>query len=485
VKNWRESLRGEEGSFIVGIGAGISGLTAAWKLAETFGDRVILLEREDYVGGLAATIRRNGFSVDIGSHRLHEDCAEEEGSLIEDLVGAELLRRPRNGKIYLGGHGLPYPPRSLDMLTAFGLPLLFHFGRDLLLAKIKQRMNSKIPVTFEEFATLKVGRSLYEHFYRPYAIKLYGICPSSLSADPPANRVRSFSVRSPLKRRLTGGMMPRRQTYLYPASGIGRLADCLKERFLKCGGRLDLRAKVEGFVYERDRSIREIRFRSRDGQLQSLRTNIVFSSIPLKELSWLIASSDRGMQLPPLDLRWRNLRLLHIVTSDRIPRNHETYYFPEPDITFGRVSELNKYSQQLNQDPDRAVLTIEIPCNEDDDVWKISEERLAGICIPQLQRFGILRVPLTRNPEYFSMGIENAYPLFDLGYRQSCERIIESLNTCQNLYVFGRSALYLHCNIDHCIHMGIELGRFLTSRDRAKKKWDEVQNGFNSFRVRE
>ncbi len=62
---------------------------------------------------------------------------------------------------------------------------------------------------------------------------------------------------------------------------------------------------------------------------------------------------------------------------------------------FGRVSELNKYSPALNPNPEETVLTVEIPCSENDDKWNMSDDELGELCSKELQRFGILKTPVT------------------------------------------------------------------------------------------
>src|SRR5215813_14806764 len=52
---------------VVVVGGGISGLTAAWKLAER-GLRVTLLEAEDETGGQARAFDVGGKTVEHGSH---------------------------------------------------------------------------------------------------------------------------------------------------------------------------------------------------------------------------------------------------------------------------------------------------------------------------------------------------------------------------------------------------------------------------------
>jgi protoporphyrinogen oxidase len=57
------------------LGGGVAGVTFALE-ASRRGRRVVLLEREDQVGGLARTLRFGDFRFDIGGHRFHSRWPE-------------------------------------------------------------------------------------------------------------------------------------------------------------------------------------------------------------------------------------------------------------------------------------------------------------------------------------------------------------------------------------------------------------------------
>src|SRR5512135_1812680 len=83
---WRgRALKGnmtDEVRKVIILGAGITGLTVAWELSKVYPGRVILLENEPTVGGLAATLTQGDLSLDLGSHRLHEGYHPEVDALI-------------------------------------------------------------------------------------------------------------------------------------------------------------------------------------------------------------------------------------------------------------------------------------------------------------------------------------------------------------------------------------------------------------------
>ena len=81
------------------IGAGITGLAAAWKLAES-GVSVTVIEKENFVGGLAATIDWDGWKFDFGPHNFHTN----DNSIIEfyqDKLPGKFKKRDLKVQLYI------------------------------------------------------------------------------------------------------------------------------------------------------------------------------------------------------------------------------------------------------------------------------------------------------------------------------------------------------------------------------------------------
>ena len=97
------------------LGAGPAGLTAGYLLARR-GERVVVLEAGDQVGGLARTEVRDGYRFDLGGHRFFTKSAEVEALWLE-LLGDELLLRPRLSRIHWRGRFIDYPLRAGDVVA--------------------------------------------------------------------------------------------------------------------------------------------------------------------------------------------------------------------------------------------------------------------------------------------------------------------------------------------------------------------------------
>lgn len=87
------------------VGAGPSGLAAAWRLKGA-GRKVIVLESRDRVGGQLLTVKRNGFLMEAGTTILpaaYEDVMRlvREAGLLQDLIPANsLMGFMRDGKLH-------------------------------------------------------------------------------------------------------------------------------------------------------------------------------------------------------------------------------------------------------------------------------------------------------------------------------------------------------------------------------------------------
>ena len=124
-------------------------------------------------------------------------------------------------------------------------------------AKARGWTTRREPDNFEDFTISKVGRSLYERFYKPYAEKLYGMPAHLLSRDPAVHRVRKFSLgeayRDTVKR-----LSHHKWFYYYPRRGIGQLGEELRQHFERVGGRLYCASGVQQVRLCPDGRIQEV-----------------------------------------------------------------------------------------------------------------------------------------------------------------------------------------------------------------------------------
>ena len=89
-------------SDVIILGAGLAGLAAAEGVLR-YGEKPLVIEKEEIVGGLCASVRKNGFIFDFGGHRFlphHKETADFARNLFPDN---SLVLRNRRSQIYLNG----------------------------------------------------------------------------------------------------------------------------------------------------------------------------------------------------------------------------------------------------------------------------------------------------------------------------------------------------------------------------------------------
>ncbi len=74
------------------IGAGLSGLTVAWKLKQIQGHSILLLEQSARAGGAISSHSEDGYLAEGGPHGFLDNCAESQSLLTETGLDKECLK---------------------------------------------------------------------------------------------------------------------------------------------------------------------------------------------------------------------------------------------------------------------------------------------------------------------------------------------------------------------------------------------------------
>jgi hypothetical protein len=103
------------------LGAGVKGLTAAFRLAQA-GNRVIVLEKESRVGGVCRSFLRKGQVLDLGPHLLWNQHKETRKLIKEIGIGEMVYRKKINHALYYNGRFYVYN-RIVELLKLAPLSL--------------------------------------------------------------------------------------------------------------------------------------------------------------------------------------------------------------------------------------------------------------------------------------------------------------------------------------------------------------------------
>ncbi|HXU79487.1 MAG TPA: UDP-galactopyranose mutase [Methylomirabilota bacterium] len=161
------------------VGAGYAGSVLAERLGRGSGKQVLLVDRRPHIGGNAYDEYDDaGILVHkYGPHIFHTNCRE-----VFDYLSRFTTWRQYQHKVLASVDGQLVPiPINLDTInTLYGLHLN-SFEMEQFLAS---RAEARDPVrTSEDVVVSKIGRELYEKFFRGYTRKQWGLDPSELDSQ--------------------------------------------------------------------------------------------------------------------------------------------------------------------------------------------------------------------------------------------------------------------------------------------------------------
>jgi protoporphyrinogen oxidase len=176
------------------LGAGVAGLAAAHYLSRSSRQAVIVLEREERVGGLASTLDWEGCRIDLGPHRIYTLLPEIERFIL-DLLGDEVLRVRRQSSMFLRGRYLRYPVSFGEILKTLGFACAARIGLGYAgsLLSFWKRL-SRSEESYADYISSRFGGYLYRLLFQDYAIKVWQEDPSNLSADMARVRLAAPSL---------------------------------------------------------------------------------------------------------------------------------------------------------------------------------------------------------------------------------------------------------------------------------------------------
>ncbi|PKN03621.1 hypothetical protein CVU75_01375 [Candidatus Dependentiae bacterium HGW-Dependentiae-1] len=312
---------------VVIIGAGLTGLSAAYHLEQEGFFDYTLFEKEVIPGGLCRSVRKNGFTFDYTGHLLH--CNDPYiSSLLQTLsTKLPLTKAQRSSHIYSYDTLTPYPYQQ----QLYGLPPTVI--ADCIEGFVARKKKDN-PRSFIAWVNAHFGAGFGAHFFFPYQQKLLAYELEKVTASWTGRFVPSTSLRKLIE----GAVAPLapinvgyNAQFLYPtAGGIDQLITALTHS-------LTLAPITHNTVEHIDIAHKKITFTS--GKTESYDTLI--STMPLNQLLSAITSTEtptikRLKQAAP-KLHCNSVINVNLAIAREItPRTHWIYY-PEKRYPFYRI----------------------------------------------------------------------------------------------------------------------------------------------------
>jgi protoporphyrinogen oxidase/predicted dehydrogenase len=431
------------------LGGGPAGLTAAYVLGRR-GRPATVFEADGTVGGIAKTIEFNGYRFDLGGHRFFTKVQTVQ-RLWEEVLGSEFVKRPRLSRIYYNGKFFAYPITAKDVVGRLGLWESFRCTLSYLWSARRRRSEAH---TFEEWVTTRFGRRLYDAFFRSYTEKVWGIPGSQIRALWAAQRIKNFSLGRAILSIL--GIRRKNVTTLieefhYPRLGPGQMWEAFARRAEEYSIPVRVKQRCVSIRHADDR-VQSVVIRE-NGTIEEHDVDSVVSSIALKDLVLhLDPPAPADVQAAARRLRYRDLVLVALMTTEAEPFPDNWIYLHDPETRAGRVQNYGAWSEDMVR-PGTTCLGVEYFCFEGDDIWKLADEEAVELAKQELSRIGL--IDPSKVVDGVKVLVPKAYPMYDAEYEEAVATIRSYLERFENLQTCGRNGLHRYNNQDHSMWTAI------------------------------
>jgi protoporphyrinogen oxidase len=479
------------------IGAGPAGLTAALQLLRETNIKPLVFESSYQVGGISKTVNHNGNRMDLGGHRFFsksdwvmdwwqdilpirkDDAADDVAITYRNktrtvaAAGASdgdcMLVRPRTSRIYFLRRFFDYPIK-MNWTTIKNLGIV-RLAR-IMASYLWIRLFPRLPETsLEDFIINRFGRELYLTFFKDYTEKVWGVPCHEISAEWGAQRIKGLSISAALKH--AAGVIMRKirgdneqkatntsliERFLYPRLGPGQMWETVARKVKMSGGEIHYGHRATRLFHENGQ-VTGVEFVDAAGATHRINADYVISTMPVRDLVLgLTPPAPAPVQDVAAGLMYRSFITAGVAvkklkpspysapnsTTNLLPDNW--IYIQEKEVKLGRLQIFNNWSPDLVADPNSVWLGLEYFCDEDDELWRMSEAEFCAFAIKELAQIDLIDPADVTDTTVVK--VEKAYPAY-FGSYNNFSTIREYMDGFANLFLVGRNGMHRYNNQDH------------------------------------
>ena len=431
------------------VGAGLAGLSTAYHLS---GLPYRLYEREQEVGGLCRSYKKDGFTFDYTGHLLHFRQAEIK-ALVERLLEGKLQKHARQSFIYSHRTYTEYP----FQVNTFGLPP--EVVRECLMGFIATLTNQQAGPppqdrSFKEWILDNLGEGMAKHFMVPFNEKLWQVSLDELTSDWVSWLVPKPELKDVVNGALgiKGKSFGYNPSFLYPANdGI----KVLPESFVPGIDGITHGAELVEVDTKRRRAI--FRDHSQGGTREERYESLV-STIPVPELVSRCLDFPAPLKEAAAALRWVSVYNINLGIGREQVSDKHWIYFPEVEYPFYRAGFPMNFSPSLGP-PGCSSMYVEMSHKPTEHQ---SAEQLIGQVRAGLEQTGIL-CPDDELVVSDVKDLHYAYVYFDHHRAQAMPAILAELER-RGIYSVGRYGRWEHTSMEDAIGQGKQVAERLRAQ---------------------
>ena len=443
---------------IVIIGAGPTGLGAAYRLHELGYDNWVLYEKSDGVGGHATShVDQHGFVWDEGGHVIFSHYPYFD-KLLDKVLGKEVHERIRESWIVQGDDSwVPYPFQS----NLRYLPKEIQVSCLVGAAKAAANGGSNQAGNFRDWILATFGEGIAEAFMFPYNSKVWTTPLERMSKGWIAERVAVVDFKRLL------------ENVLYQRDDVGWGPNS-KFKFPLHGGTGEIyrrmaayfpdKIKVGKKLAEVDLAAKRVSFEDGTGDTY----DILISTAPLDLLAHMIKPVDNRLQDAARGLEHNNLLVVGLGLKKKIETGRCWIYFTDSEMPCYRATYFSHYSpfNVPNGDIENyssLMCEMSFKVGETPDPEKVLDQVTSGLIRAKMLEEEDRAKVVSR----YHRIVGYSYPIPTLG-RDAALDILQPALLEKGIYSRGRFGAWRYeiGNMDHSVMMGVEAANNIVAGDK-------------------
>lgn len=459
------------------LGGGVSGLGFAKRMSD-HGKSVLVLEKEDIVGGLSRSIHYKDFYLDFCAHRFHTNNKE----LLEEVLslpGLTMEKHIKKSRIYMFNRWLKYPFEIQQLLAAMPITQSIPSGFSFLWNQVAKRFKKTNELqSYKDWFIHIYGEQLYNVMCYPYTSKIWHHDPGEISADWADQRFQGENLKKLLLRTIKkiltldftsydlkdDSLAPDGGPFYYPLRGIQEMCDALARVATEKGTKIKTSTTVLSVNTEK----KTVTFRNEDGEHTAYYTKGLISTIPLQQYYNLQERKDTATEKALSEMRYMDVIFVYLFLDKPQVSNDHWLYFPDKEIIFNRAVEFSNWSPVMCP-PGKTSICFDITTFENNNEWNMTDEELVRKTINDAVKVGYLEEKDIEDS--LVTRIKYAYPYYDLDYKRKLDTVVAHLEH-NDVALLGRTGMFKYNNSDNSIEMGFALAEEFLKEDGKKSVYE-------------
>ena len=426
------------------LGGGLSAISAAYFLQENKSvDKILILEKEDKLGGLCRTFNTNGIEFDVGPHIIFSKD-KEILDLMNGLLGENLERHRRSNRIIHKKKFVQYP-----------------FENDL--SKLPKEdvdycVNGFLHNPYESYETKNMlqfflktfGEGITNIYLRPYNEKIWKFDPSFMDVQmveripkPPKEDI----LKSAQGETIDGYL---HQLYFtYPKTGG---TEALIKAFIsRLGSKIKICTNSKVTCVEKKGNKYKIK-----AENQIFETDRIISTMPVNEFCHIYKDSNMPEEIINAsdNLKYNSIIICIINVKPDYAFENYAFMVADKNVIFHRISKLDFMGKYYHKENSTTYMA-EITYRKNDLNDKSNNKQIIEKIIDGLKTIGFINSEDDIN-FYEIKRFEYAYVIYDLNHRKNMDLIKEYFKK-QEIYLNGRFGSFEYLNMDAIIRQSKNL----------------------------